>query len=88
MSADRGPTITIHGCTKLDTAEDRWIALRTALLALMPLLNAMYDLDGIDGLTYDGQCPGARPIRYKISIGKTEPLFSLVKSDKKEDEDG
>jgi hypothetical protein len=81
MSADRGPTITIHGCTKLDTAEDRWIALRTALLALMPL-------DGIDGLTYDGQCPGARPIRYKISIGKTEPLFSLVKSDKKEDEDG
>lgn len=71
-------SITIHGCDKLDTREERVTAMRVALVALAQLVYSMHDQDDFDGMTYDVQSPGRRPVRYQITVGQSEPLVSLV----------
>lgn len=70
--------ITIHGVTgPLDSTEKRIRALRLTLMALSKLLYDMAELDDFTGLTYDVQCRGRRPIRYRIDIGVGPPLMQM-----------
>lgn len=71
-------SITIHGCSKLDTRKERLMALHATLMALSQLIYSMQDQDDFDGVIYDVQGPGRRPVRYQITVGKSEPLIHLV----------
>jgi hypothetical protein len=73
-----GSSITIHGCSKLDTREERVTAMRVALTALSQLAYSMQDQDDFVRMIYDVQSPGRQPVRYQITIGQSEPLVRLL----------